>query len=234
MMMLRFKHWVSILLLLILGGALSWLGSYLRRPTTLPFHHIRIKASLKYINDQELTSLAWHHLQGGFFSLKTFALKSALCRNPWVRAVSLRRQWPDTLVVVIQEKQPWARWGDNGVVSLQKEIFYPAKQSIPHGLPMIIGSKQNKDEILANFAKFNEDLKFLALDVRKVTVNDWAAYRVTLSNGILVVVGRNHVIDRFDRFVGLYLQIISTKAAQVRSVDLRYTNGLAIQWEGKH
>ena len=42
---------------------------------------------------------------------------------PWVYAASVRRRWPDALVVNIEEQRPVARWGLDGFLNHEGEYF---------------------------------------------------------------------------------------------------------------
>ena len=53
-----------------------------------------------------------------------------------------------------------------------------------------------------------------------------------LSTGVTVRLGRRQVDERMDRFVQFGVQVISGRAAEVRYVDMRYSNGFAIGWRG--
>ena len=101
-------HYVQQFFFLFLGivfvAGLYWGWSYLRRPTTLPFHHIRFVYPAQHIDEKQINQLAWDTLEGGFFSLRVDKLKAALLHQPWIKTVSIRREWPDTLALSIDEK----------------------------------------------------------------------------------------------------------------------------------
>lgn len=228
-----FQRVLLISLAIIVMGLLYWGWHYLRRPTTLPFHHVLVVSSVQYIDVQKIQQLAWKNLEGGFFSLDVDKLKAALLKQPWITNVSIRREWPDTIDLVIQERHPEACWGAQGVISSQAKVFYPAQESIPKALPDIVTAAGDKKKILYNFQKLIDYLLLLDLQIKSLNISKRMAYQVTLSNGIVVMIGRDDVLARFHRFVNLYPQIIGVKSHQVKRVDLRYPNGLAVQWKSK-
>ncbi|MBL83971.1 MAG: cell division protein FtsQ, partial [Marinobacter sp.] len=52
-----------------------------------------------------------------------------------------------------------------------------------------------------------------------------------LANGIEVVLGRDQVEARFERFVTVYQERLASRSDEVRRVDARYSNGVAVQWK---
>lgn len=231
------RYWYRFILLFIMAGLMSllyWGWCYLRKPTTLPFHQVRLIYPLQHIDTKQISQLAWDHIEGGFFSLNVEELKKALQHQPWITQVSIRREWPDTLALSIQEKHPEARWGALGVLSSEGEVFYPTPKSIPNDLPTIIAPERQRKKILTNFQKLSDDLQLLGLGVKILTVTPRGIYQLTLSNGIPVMIGRDNVLQRFRRFVDLYSQVIAGKEREVINVDLRYPNGFAVQWKKHH
>ena len=55
-----------------------------------------------------------------------------------------------------------------------------------------------------------------------------------LSNKIKVMLGDVDIEHRLQRLVKLYPKIVGSKPEQVRRIDLRYANGLAVKWRSKH
>ena len=47
-----------------------------------------------------------------------------------------------------------------------------------------------------------------------------------------VRLGRRQVDERMDRFVQFGAQVIAGQAADIRYVDMRYSNGFSIGWRG--
>ena len=92
----------------------------------------------------------------------------------------------------------------------------------------------SEKDILNIFQRLKDDLQALNLEMRWLHVSPNRAYRLQLNNGIIVNIGDEQVLARFQRFVHLYPRVIAGKQAKVKQVDLHYSNGLAIQWQEPH
>ena len=52
-----------------------------------------------------------------------------------------------------------------------------------------------------------------------------------IGNGPLVLLGRNDIDERFERFIDSALRSLGEEIQKVEQIDLRYTNGFAVQWK---
>jgi cell division protein FtsQ len=68
------------------------------------------------------------------------------------------------------------------------------------------------------------------LTITQLHMDSRHAYRITLSNGIVVLLGRENMHDRLKRFARVYNKVLATRAGDIERIDTRYSNGLAIGW----
>ena len=57
---------------------------------------------------------------------------------------------------------------------------------------------------------------------------------LVLSDGLVISIGDGDVSEKINRFITAYEQYLATKITEIKKVDLRYTNGLAIEWKSPH
>lgn len=224
-------HLLPVVLLAFAAMVMVWLWQRMQNPQEYPIHQVKITTLGSYVDVDEIKKTIRSSISGSFFSLNTKQIKNNLLYDPWIKSVSIRRVWPDKLDVSITEQQPLARWGQDGVVSVEGDIFYPAEKSIPQQLPLITAPLSAKDNVLPLYQQFNQLLTPLKLNIIQLTVTQRLAWTMMLSNGIAVNLCRNNTADRFTDFVKLYPQLIGNKAQNVVSINLCYPNGLAIQWK---
>lgn len=211
-------------------GALTGAGVKLRDPHTLPIRTVQIEGELRHLNRARLEQVAAPVVSGGFFSVDLRAVREALTGLPWVYRVGVRRQWPDRLVVVVEEQRPVAQWGESALVNPYGELFHPPREEFPQGLPVLRGPEGKARELLREYAALTERLAPLGLRVTMLEENERLAWRLRLDNGIEVALGREQRAARLERFVRVYAAALADRAAQIAAVDLRYTNGLAVAW----
>ena len=108
------KILTKLLLLMVLMVLLttSWLFvSWLNKPGNFPFKKVELVNQLENQKSKELQNITANALNGGFFSLNVDQLRAdLLAKLPWVKSVSVRKVWPNKLLVKIVEHKPVARW----------------------------------------------------------------------------------------------------------------------------
>ncbi|HXK57283.1 MAG TPA: FtsQ-type POTRA domain-containing protein, partial [Gammaproteobacteria bacterium] len=111
-------RWVLALLLFgIIGSGGVWAVDKLRDPRILPFKVVRIDGQLRYLNRVQIEKSVGGEIRGNFFTVDVERVHRAAKALPWVDRVSVRRVWPQTLVVRITEQVPMARWGKHQLVN---------------------------------------------------------------------------------------------------------------------
>ena len=79
---------------------------------------IIIDGQLQHITPVQLSYVAHNRLHGTFFTLDIGELKAEFEALPWVRQVSLKRHFPHTVVVTIEEYKAVARIGEEDLLAL--------------------------------------------------------------------------------------------------------------------
>ena len=211
-------------------GLLGWGGVVLSRPDTLPIRSVGVEGAFRHLTRAQLQAEVAPHASGGFFTVDVRAVQGAAEAMPWVDRVSVRRVWPDRLRLHVVEQEPLARWAAGGLINTRGERFdVPAAQA-PEGLPLLDGPA-GQEAVLAHWYRdVNQALASLGRSAVAVRMDPRRAWRVRLDNGLELDLGRSEAYGRLMRFVGIYPRVLEARAADVRRVDLRYTNGFAVSW----
>ncbi len=220
--------WGALFLVLGFGGYVFWLKMH--DPNWMPIKHVVIVATGSHIPRETLQKTVDADLKGGFFSLDKYSMRQDLMRLPWVDDVSIRRVWPSELHIRIDEQVPVAQWGDHSLINKRSEIFSPPLDSLPPGLPRLSGPDASEEMIWEQYQSWSLLLKPLDLKIISLNLNSRHSWNLELSNGIRLVLGRVDVDVRFKRFIKLYPTLFSPKASQIRRIDLRYPNGISVQY----
>lgn len=242
--------WVSrrlvggvVLSAFLLGGTAS-LVWFFAQPTTLPIKHVRIAGEMQFLSRDALYEALGDLASAGFFNVDVRGIKAAAEALPWVDRASVRRIWPDALRVEIEEQKPLALWmsGDKvaALVNVRGELFHPQdlevaekSQALQHGLAKFSGPKESSLAVARQSAQFNAVLAGVGLTVSALGLNERRAWELLTDNGIHLVLGREAGMDSLARFAAAYPQALAQKVADIALVDLRYTNGFAVQWKNK-
>lgn len=207
-----------------------WAWQHLTNPKTLPFHHVTIEGKVQYTSHKTLLNTVRQHINDGFFALNSQQLKQSLLDLPWIDEVDVRRSWPDKLIIHVNEYQAMASWNAKQMISTDQQVFTPTGHHLPTGLPHLLGPDDSVDEVLAFYQAITQSLKPLQLSVKRLELSPRHNWLVTLSNGLKITLGKQQTEQRWQRFIYLYPKIIEGNSRQADSVDLRYSNGLAVHY----
>jgi cell division protein FtsQ len=218
---------------LFLSLLVAW-GIYLElnKPSTFPIRNVQVMGLYSHIDHKVLQATITPVAQAGFFNIKLNDIQRALLTIPWLSTAEIRKIWPDTVVVVLQEHVPVAYWGKNSLVDEKGVVFTPKKiVDVAADLPRLSGQDENGLLVLDTYQRMNQILAPLKMYVVAIELSDRHAWTVTLNNGIQLMFGRDNLWQRLEHFINAYPQTIGDKADRVKSVDLRYENGLAVKWK---
>lgn len=220
---------IALVLLVIIGGVFLW--RWVHEPGVFPIRHVKVEGDLTHESPSAIEKTLQSGMQGGFFSLQDSAAKQGLLAMPWIARVSFRRVWPDTVTVKIIEQKAVARFGKNGVLNENGDVFYPDSKTIPLNLPDLEGPVDQSKVLFQFYQNINTVAHLIGLSVTALHENAEQSWDLVLSNQTKVILGRQEALPRFNRFVAIYPKIIAISSTPMVSVDLRYPNGLAVQYQ---
>ncbi len=222
----------AVALLMVVGGAVLWLRAWVSNPESLRITQVDWQGDFQYLKKAELEALAAPYLATNLYLLDADNLEVALEGHEWVRGVSLRKLWPSQLVVEVEAHHPIAFWGDERLLNQFGEIFpgtLPEKQGV---FPVIYSPQDdNGREMAERYVQLLQALKGLDLDIVELSEDERGSWRMKLRHGPEVIIGRKEQEKRVQRFRVGYMQGLRQQFGEIDRIDLRYTNGFAVEWK---
>jgi cell division protein FtsQ len=206
---------------------------YLLRPDYFPVRNVRFEGEFRNVDEQVLASAVVDVVRGNFFLLDLDAVRARAQGVPWVYTVSVRREWPDSVYVRFTEQEIVAQWGAKGWINTQGEYVDLRGQTGPEGLPRLDGPAGMTARVLAHYRKLNALLADAGLQIRSLVLTARHSWNVTLDSGLQLTLGREEPEPKIERFARVYAASLGARAGQVKRVDLRYTNGFAVEWSNR-
>jgi cell division protein FtsQ len=199
-------------------------------PDLFPLRRVQFEGRLQHLSKPELHGIVESHLGRNFFAVNLKALRATLAANPWIEEVELRRSWPDTLVVRFQERLPFARWSDDEMVDVRGTRFRPT--AIPESTPwpILAGPDGREWNLIQTYQQANRMLTAIGLTVGRLDQDQRRSWTMNLDNGVQVTLGKERFLERLQRFIDVYPQVLSGRIERIAEVDLRYVNGFAERW----
>jgi cell division protein FtsQ len=217
---------ITLVALPIVGVLQGWFAA-----SRWPVRQLKVEAEYAHISAEQIRLSVLPQLGKGFFAANLDDVRKSVEALPWVESVEARKHWPDTILLRIYERQPFARWNESKLISRQGKVFEARGADQMAGLPQLRGPDARLAEVVSFYAQSQKLFAGTNLVVGGVTLSDRGSWSVTTQTGAEIVIGdRDQADRRLHRFLDVYPQLISGRQGGFATVDLRYTNGFAVSW----
>jgi cell division protein FtsQ len=143
--------------------------------------------ALDHVHAAQVAQFCVPRITGTFFTNDLDVTRAAFEALPWVRRATVRRQWPNRLVVSIEEHRALARWNDedgNRFVSVLGEAFgAPGEKAIGAALPLLLGPEGTEKEVAQRYAEFGRRLALIGQVPAVVALSARQAWTIRLGRG---------------------------------------------------
>lgn len=229
--MLR-KSAVIILLLGISVGVYFMVHS-IQQVKLLPITRIVFSGN-RHLTDEELRALSGVYFHDSLLVLSESSVSEHLLKSPWIRSVQVRKQFPDTLSLVIKEAEPFALLDMKGHLFLVDEKGALLEElrgdSIPF-LPVITGDPFRHKEGFAEavrLAKVMNEQGFAAERDQIEIIADRPEDLTLMVDGTHVKFGNGEYEQKLERFAVLEEEVRS-RGIPVEYIDLRFANRAVVK-----
>ncbi|MBX9587098.1 MAG: cell division protein FtsQ/DivIB [Gammaproteobacteria bacterium] len=209
----------------IWGG--YWSYNWFISPMNMPLEHVVLQAPFQHVTKKTLDDDITPYVKKNFMTMDAERLQHKLRELPWVKKIQLRRVWPNTLVVTVTEQQALGKWENLGGVNVDGEIFKAQADSIPADLPVFVGPPDMSKSMVSHYHQFQAVLAKEKLKIVSVKVNPRHAWEIQLEGGTVIKLGQSQHQERLALVVKAWPTLTKEGTKTLRSVDARYTNGIA-------
>jgi cell division protein FtsQ len=222
-----------VLGIMVAGGlvVLKWMNDASR----LPLSKLVVTGQTHYTTHDDIRqAILSLGAPGTFMSQNVDIIQQQIERLPWIKQVSVRKQWPDELKINLVEYVPVARWNDSHMVDATGVSFsVPASHVGKETLPMLYGPEGSENEVLAGYHTMSDVLKANKFTLKVASMTARRSWQLVTSDDVRIELGRSDTMKRLNRFIELYPDLQQQGQSQnqrITYVDLRYDSGAAVGW----
>ena len=222
------------LVAMLVAAALVWLAmttlpGKFDTSRMLPIGEVTFVGELQHVDAGELKRIAGG-IRGSMLRTDLNDVKAAIGQVHWIRNADVRRRFPATLEVSVEEHRAFARWKGTGLepdrlVNTFGEVF---EADLDAQLPVFSGPQGTSREVLDSYTAFKARLSMIGRSPSVVALSARRAWQIGLDNGSALALGRSEAVDRLGRFVKAYPLLPALQAANAQ-IDLRYQSGMAVK-----
>lgn len=228
-----------MLLGVALLGYLVLLIESIEVPTLFPVNEVNIVGELKFLDKSMIEQVVEKNITGGYFTVDLNNVRDVLMQEPWLKDVSLRRRWPATLNIFIEEQEPIAYWNDDSYVGKSGDVFSPESIDKTLNLPALRGPEGQHENVWQFMNVLYKEMALLEYEVVRLNLDNRRAWQLEVSGlyekdnlQISVKLGRFDTEKRMLRFIRLLPALTADNGLlnnEIKVIDMRYPNGFAVQ-----
>ncbi|MDD5057983.1 MAG: cell division protein FtsQ/DivIB [Sideroxydans sp.] len=223
------RHITHLLFGISLGLVLYGAVRYVLRLPVFPLRAVELVAAPQRVATEQIEKIVREQISGNFFTVDLDRTRQAFEQLPWVRKVSVRRKFPWSLEIEIEEQVALARWNAMALVNTHGEVFVARTEQV---LPAFIGQPDTSAQVAQVYGELNAALQPMQQQIVQISLSPRFAWQVKLDNGMVLELGREQMQQRLSRFVAVYPYSLAAMERPANHVDLRYRNGFAAYLPG--
>lgn len=220
----------AVLALLVAAGVFYLAAEPVQQFLQRPVARVAVEGDFRHVEQERVMQVMQTAIDSDFLQLDLARIKRELEAEPWIEQATLARRWPDTLAVRIDEQRPIARWSDVGFLNRRGEVIAAEQVGDLAGLPKLQNDTGDSVAIMRRYLELSQLLRSRGLSITELYGDSKHAWRVGLSDGVTLVLGRGEMHEKIERFFTVYDRQLAEHFHRVDTVDLRYRNGAAVSW----
>jgi cell division protein FtsQ len=190
----------------------------------------------------QLSLVASNNVEGNLFTLDINDLQEEFRQIPWVKQVTIFREFPNSITVGVSEYTAVAKLGANRLISADGKVFNGTANSM---LPVFTAPEQNISEALTDYQLIGRILHDRQVQINKLAINGLGITKVDFSNNLHVVIcgtdieGQVKLLDQYwDKLYDLnpglsYVNMCYKNALAINEIKPT-ASGVAIMPTGEH
>ncbi len=224
--------WLLLFAALVLCGMGGW--GVIHRLLHAPVAQVIVTGDIDAVEESLLQQKIQPLMHKNYFTADLVSIRDAALSLSWVESVTVTRHWPDGLIVRVIPRQPIARWGSGRLLSGKGVVFIEAGHNDHLDLPLLHGPISQSLAMMQQYQKINQWFAPLDIRLKELYLTDRMTWFMSFDSGMRVIVDQEQTNLKLQRLseLGQGNERLHQLWPRIASVDLRYRNGMAIQWNG--
>jgi cell division protein FtsQ len=224
---------ITASLLLVSVLAIATYAAFIKIKSAFPVRRI-IFIGNKHLTADELRAFSGIRRNASLLTLSGEKVSEKLLGSPWIKSVSVRKEFPDTLSVTVSEVVPFALLDLNGhlfIINEKGDLLEELKGNTIPFLPIITGDPSREREGFSEaltMAKAMND-KGLSSERDQIEIVLSKPQELTaIIDGMVVKIGAGEHREKLERLLELE-EDIQRRKITVDYIDLRFANRVVVK-----
>jgi len=166
-----------------------------------------------------------------YFTSDLEAIRDRTLELSWVDRVVVSRAWPDNIPVRVMPHHAIARWGTGRLLSDSGVIFTEVTPKNYQALPLLHGPASHANTMMRRYNEINQLFLPQGIRLKELYLTERMTWFMQFDSGLRVIVDKDQTMSKLQRLSHLSYSELKPVWSKISAIDLRYRNGLAIQWK---
>ena len=189
-----------------------------------PIEEVEITSTTSKYDTEKINDIVVSIHGQDLLSLDLSDIKRNIRSDDWIRDVKIKKSFPDTLEIIIIPQQPYAIYNSK-IMTIDGTVI--GASSMQLDLPIIIDHTNDSQSSMNTMILTGKLLKKIDLDIKKIEIHD-SIIKVFTSANILIS-DRVNYENNLNRLVVTFHDLQKLFKREIKSIDMRYSNGFAIK-----
>ena len=224
---------VGVSLLLVSALVVGIYAAFIKIKSAFPVRRV-IFIGNRHLTADELRTLSGIRRNASLLTLSGGKVIEKLLGSPWIKSVSVRKEFPDTLSVIVSEVEPFALLDLKGrlfIINEKGDLLEELKGDTIPFLPIIAGDPSRERE------GFSEALTLARAMNEKGLSSERDQIEIVLSkpeeltsviDGMVIKIGAGEYKEKLERLLEIE-EDIQRRKITVDYIDLRFANRVVVK-----
>ena len=180
---------------------------------------------------QQITRQLEPVIQSNYFTSDLEQIRDEALEVSWVDRVVVSRAWPNAIRVRVMPRHAIARWGTGRLLSDSGIIFNEAVYHSNSQLPLMHGPASQAKTMMRRYNEINQLFRPVNLRLKELYLTERMTWFMQFDSGLRVIVDQDQTMSKLQRLSHLAQTDLKPVWGKISAIDLRYRNGLALQWK---
>lgn len=220
-------------LLLIVAFCVLFLGIYglYKVITDVKVASLEVVGIHSEVEKKQITEHLSAVVKNNYFTSDLEEIRDRTLEVSWVDRVVVSRAWPNGIRVRVMPRHAIARWGTGRLLSDEGDVYTEAVPRNYPNLPLLHGPLDQSKVMMRRYNEINQLFQPANIVLKELYLTDRRTWFMQFSTGLRIIVDQDQTMGKLQRLSYLAQTDLKAVWPQISAIDLRYRNGLAIQWK---